>query len=48
MWVTDLNRRLAVEEHDRIVAAIEAGNAAAAREAASAHVAGIYVRAQRL
>jgi DNA-binding GntR family transcriptional regulator len=48
MWVTELNRRLAVSEHDRIVAAIEAGNAAEAREAASAHVAGIYVRAQRL
>ncbi|MFT4044181.1 MAG: GntR family transcriptional regulator [Gordonia sp. (in: high G+C Gram-positive bacteria)] len=47
MWTTSLNRRLAVDEHERIVAAIESGDAERARQAASAHVAGIFVRTQR-
>jgi DNA-binding GntR family transcriptional regulator len=47
MWSTDLNRRLAVAEHERIVAAIEAGDADGARSAACAHVAGLYVRTRR-
>ncbi len=47
MWGTELNRRLAVGEHERIVAAIEAGDAEAARAAACAHVAGLYVRTRR-
>ncbi|MBN3453739.1 GntR family transcriptional regulator [Mycobacterium sp. DSM 3803] len=47
MWVTELNRRLAVTEHERIVAAIEAGDAEGARAAACAHVAGLYVRTCR-
>lgn len=48
MWTTELNRRLAVGEHDRIVAAIEAGDADGARAAACAHVAGLYVRTRRV
>ena len=48
MWTTGLNRRLAVGEHDRIVAAIEAGDAEGARSAACAHVAGLYVRTRRV
>lgn len=48
MWTTELNRRLAVGEHDRIVAAIEAGDAEGARSAACAHVAGLYVRTRRV
>ncbi|BBY89894.1 GntR family transcriptional regulator [Mycolicibacterium tokaiense] len=47
MWGTELNRRLAVGEHERIVAAIEAGDAEEARSAACAHVAGLYVRTRR-
>lgn len=47
MWACDLNRRLAVGEHERIVAAIEAGDAGGARSAACAHVAGLYVRTRR-
>lgn len=47
MWGTELNRRLAVGEHERIVAAIEAGDAEEARAAACAHVAGLYVRTRR-
>ncbi|MET0900554.1 MAG: GntR family transcriptional regulator [Mycobacterium sp.] len=47
MWVTELNRRLAVGEHERIVAAIEAGDAESARSAACAHVSGLYVRTRR-
>jgi DNA-binding GntR family transcriptional regulator len=47
MWSTELNRRLAVAEHERIVAAIEAGDADGARSAACAHVAGLYVRTRR-
>lgn len=48
MWTAGLNRRLAVGEHDRIVAAIEAGDADGARSAACAHVAGLYVRTRRV
>lgn len=48
MWTTELNRRLAVGEHERIVASIEAGDAEGARSAACAHVAGLYVRTRRL
>ncbi|AQA04731.1 GntR family transcriptional regulator [Mycobacterium sp. MS1601] len=47
MWSTELNRRLAVGEHERIVAAIEAGDADGARSAACAHVAGLYIRTRR-
>jgi DNA-binding GntR family transcriptional regulator len=47
MWITELNRRLAVGEHERIVAAIEAGDAESARAAACAHVSGLYVRTRR-
>ena len=47
MWITELNRRLAVGEHERIVAAIEAGDAEGARAAACAHVSGLYVRTRR-
>ncbi|CAN5881079.1 GntR family transcriptional regulator [soil metagenome] len=47
MWAGELNRRLAVGEHERIVAAIEAGDAEGARSAACAHVAGLYVRTRR-
>lgn len=47
MWGSDLNRRLAVAEHARIVAAIETGDAVGARAAASAHVAGLLVRTTR-
>lgn len=47
MWTAELNRRLAVGEHDRIVAAIEAGDAEGARAAACAHVSGLYVRTRR-
>jgi DNA-binding GntR family transcriptional regulator len=48
VWTADLNRRLAVSEHERIVAAIEAGDADGARTAACAHVAGVFVRTQRV
>lgn len=48
VWTADLNRRLAVTEHERIVAAIEAGDAEGARTAACAHVAGVFVRTQRV
>ena len=48
VWTADLNRRLAVTEHERIVAAIEAGDADGARTAACAHVAGVFVRTQRM
>jgi len=47
MWSGDVGRRLAVREHQRIVDAIETGDADAARIAASAHVAGILVRISR-
>lgn len=47
MWQLDLNRRLAVTEHDAILAAVEAGDARRARSAAEAHVAGLVVRMAR-
>lgn len=47
MWTSELNRRLAVGEHERIVAAIEAGDAEGARVAACAHVSGLYIRTRR-
>jgi len=47
MWTAELNRRLAVGEHERIVAAIESGDAEGARAAACAHVSGLYVRTRR-
>jgi DNA-binding GntR family transcriptional regulator len=47
MWSADLNRRLAVTEHERIVGAIESGDAVGARVAACAHVAGLLVRTTR-
>ena len=47
MWACESNRRLAVGEHERIVAAIEAGDADGARAAACAHVTGLYVRSRR-
>ena len=48
MWTGEVNRRLAVGEHERIVSAVEAGDAERARAAACAHVAGLYVRSQRV
>ncbi|MGV8874069.1 MAG: GntR family transcriptional regulator [Rhodococcus sp. (in: high G+C Gram-positive bacteria)] len=47
MWSSEVGRRLAVREHERIVDAIETGDAEAARVAASAHVAGLLVRITR-
>lgn len=47
MWSLELNRRIAVTEHARIVAAIESGDALGARTAASAHVSGLLVRTTR-
>ncbi|MFW0783215.1 GntR family transcriptional regulator [Gordonia sp. CPCC 206044] len=47
MWSHDVNRRLAVTEHRRIVAALEAGDAAEAERAAKAHAAGVLVRLLR-
>jgi DNA-binding GntR family transcriptional regulator len=48
MWTGERNRRLAVGEHERIVAAVEAGDAEGARASACAHVAGLYVRSRRV
>lgn len=47
MWELDLNRRLAVTEHEAILAALESGDARRARRAAEAHVAGLLVRMTR-
>lgn len=47
MWASETNRRIAVEEHERIVAAIRAGDAEGARAASCAHVAGLAVRIRR-
>ncbi|MGI5220767.1 GntR family transcriptional regulator [Nocardia sp. CA-290969] len=47
MWTYDDNRRIAVDEHQRILAAIRSGDAAGARTAACAHVAGLLVRTRR-
>lgn len=47
LWAEQRHRELAVAEHRRILAAVEAGDVAAARLAASAHVAAIGVRLRR-
>ncbi|MEE2057754.1 GntR family transcriptional regulator [Rhodococcus artemisiae] len=47
MWTIEENRRIAVDEHERILAAIRSGDAEGARSAASAHVAGLLVRTRR-
>ncbi|UAK37145.1 GntR family transcriptional regulator [Gordonia bronchialis] len=47
MWSHDVTRRLAVTEHRRIVAALEAGDADEAERAAKAHAAGVLVRLMR-
>ncbi|MCF3939188.1 MULTISPECIES: GntR family transcriptional regulator [Gordonia] len=47
MWSHDVNRRLAVAEHRRIVGALEAGDAEEAERAAKAHAAGVLVRLLR-
>ncbi|MFW0794146.1 GntR family transcriptional regulator [Gordonia sp. CPCC 205515] len=47
MWSHEMNRRLAVAEHRRIVAALEAGDADEAERAAKAHAAGVLVRLLR-
>lgn len=47
MWTSDENRRLAVDEHERILSAIRSGDAEGARAAACAHVAGLLVRIRR-
>lgn len=47
LWSEQRHRELAVVEHRRILAAVEAGDVAAARAAASAHVAAIGVRVRR-
>ncbi len=47
MWELELNRRLAVTEHEAVLAALEAGDARRARAAAEAHVAGLVVRMGR-
>ncbi|NED61281.1 GntR family transcriptional regulator, partial [Streptomyces sp. SID10244] len=47
MWSHDVNRRLAVAEHRRIVAALEAGDADEAERAAKAHASGVLVRLLR-
>ncbi|MFT4126462.1 MAG: GntR family transcriptional regulator [Gordonia sp. (in: high G+C Gram-positive bacteria)] len=47
MWAHEINRRLAVTEHRRIVTALEAGDADGAQRAAQAHAAGVLVRLLR-
>jgi DNA-binding GntR family transcriptional regulator len=47
MWALEANRRIAVDEHERIVAAIRSGDADGARSACCAHVAGLAVRIRR-
>jgi DNA-binding GntR family transcriptional regulator len=47
MWRLDANRRLALREHWKIVAALESGDPAAACHAARSHVAGLLVRMTR-
>jgi DNA-binding GntR family transcriptional regulator len=44
MWNDDINRGLALTEHERIVDALEHGDAVAARATASAHVSGLLTR----
>lgn len=47
LWSSQHNRELAVREHRAILAAIDAGDAATAQRAASAHVASLMVRMRR-
>lgn len=47
LWSSQRNRELALTEHRRILAAVEAGDADGARAAASAHVAAVAVRMRR-
>ncbi|GAA1000638.1 GntR family transcriptional regulator [Subtercola frigoramans] len=47
MWNLDDNRRVAVEEHERILAALRAGDQTAAGDAAEAHVRAVLVRMSR-
>lgn len=47
MWAHEVNRRLAVTEHRRIVAALEAGDADDAQRCSQAHAAGVLVRLLR-
>jgi DNA-binding GntR family transcriptional regulator len=47
MWNSDENRLVAVEEHDRILGALRAGDERAAGEAAEAHVRAVLVRMSR-
>ncbi|MFD6158619.1 GntR family transcriptional regulator [Nocardia sp. NPDC060256] len=47
LWRSDLNRRVALREHRRIVEALESGHADAARAAAEAHVHGLATRLHR-
>jgi DNA-binding GntR family transcriptional regulator len=47
LWSEQRHRELAVGEHRRILAAVEAGDVVGARAAASAHVAAIGVRMRR-
>lgn len=47
MWALEENRRIAVDEHERIVDAIRSGDAERARTACCAHVAGLSIRIRR-
>jgi DNA-binding GntR family transcriptional regulator len=47
LWADQRHRELAVAEHRRILAAVQAGDVAAARGAAAAHVAALGVRLRR-
>lgn len=48
MWSLPRHRELALAEHHRVLAAVEAGDADGARAAAAAHVAALAVRLRRL
>lgn len=47
MWSVPRHRELALAEHRRVLAAVEAGDAQGARAAAAAHVAALAVRLRR-
>ena len=47
LWCSELNRRVALREHRRIVDALESGHAQDARVAAEAHVHGLITRLGR-
>nr|WP_237417929.1 GntR family transcriptional regulator [Actinomadura rayongensis] len=47
LWADQRNRRIALDEHRRIVAAIEIGDADEAARAAAAHVSSILIRMRR-